>query len=307
MASVLDQRVNAVRAFNRFWTTIIGVLNAGLLGTPYTLTEARVLFELGRRDLVDLVELRRELAIDAAYLSRIMSRFRADGLAESQPSDRDGRRVSARLTAQGRTVFETLDQRSATEVRALLERLPDESQRRLVQAITTVQQLIEGSPRPPLVVLRPLRAGDLGWVVQRHGALYAQEYGWDETFEGLVARIVADYAEEHDERREHAWIAELDGEPVGCVFCVRKADDVAQLRILLVEPAARGLGIGTRLVTECVDFARRAGYRQMVLWTNDVLVDARRIYERAGFRLVAEEPHHSFGHDLVGQYWALDL
>jgi len=241
------------------------------------------------------------------YLSRILARFEADGLALRERSAADGRRQVIRLTEQGRAAFETLNARSAEEIGALLSRLSEEDQRRLVGAMEVIRDVLEQHPRPESYLLRPLRPGDLGWVVHRHGVLYAEEYGWDDTFEALVARIVAEYVEHRDPQRENAWIAEVDGEPVGCVFCVKKDEQVAQLRILLVEPTARGLGIGARLVEECMRFARRAGYEEIMLWTNDVLEDARRIYERAGFELVEEEKHHSFGHDLVGQNWSRKL
>ena len=197
--------------------------------------------------------------------------------------------------------------RSAGQISELLERLSSADQRRLTAAMATVREVIEGTPRPAGYVLRAPLPGDLGWVIQKHGAVYADEYRWDGSFEALVARIVADYAEQHDAQREAAWIAEVDGAPAGCVFCVRKSDTTGQLRLLLVDPAARGMGIGARLVAECVSFARRAGYAELMLWTNDVLAAARRIYEQAGFRLEEEERHRSFGHDLVGQTWRLPL
>jgi DNA-binding MarR family transcriptional regulator/GNAT superfamily N-acetyltransferase len=305
--------VTAVRRFSRFYTNLIGALRDGLLDSPYSLTEARVIFELAQGGSDEVADLRRNLDIDAGYLSRILRRLETDGLAERSRSAADGRRQLIQLTAQGRKVFDDLDARSSGQVRALLDRIDPASQDRLVDALTTVERILGGSAgRPsvvggsagrPSVVLRAFEPGDLGWVVQRHGALYASQYGWDQSFEVLVARIVADYAESRDPRRENAWIAELDGSPVGCVFCVRAEDDTAQLRLLLVEPHARGAGVGTRLVDECVRFARQAGYREVMLWTNDVLVEARRIYQRAGFELVSENAHHSFGRDLVGQYW----
>jgi GNAT superfamily N-acetyltransferase len=212
-----------------------------------------------------------------------------------------------RLTAAGRSAYKTLDERSARQIEAVLEGLAGEEQRRLLDAMATVRDVLGDSRRERRVMLRPLRIGDLGWVVGRHGVVYAEEYGWDQSFEALVARIVADFGQHHDPRRENAWIAEIDGEAVGCVFCVRKDDETAQLRILLVEPSARGFGVGTALVDACIEFARRAGYQKMVLWTNSVLEAARRIYERAGFKLLDEQPHHSYGHDLVSQWWVLDL
>jgi DNA-binding MarR family transcriptional regulator/GNAT superfamily N-acetyltransferase len=299
--------VVAVRAFNRFYTNVMGVLRDDLLHTPYSLTEARVIFELAQRDATEVADLRRSLDLDAGYLSRILARFEADGLVRRERSATDARRQVIRLTPNGRAAYATLDERSAKEIAGMLDRLSDTDRRRLLAAMATIQELLGEASRPDMVVLRPPVAGDVGWVVQRHGRLYADEYGWDETFEALVARIVADYVANRDPKREAAWIAEVDGQPVGCVFCVKRDDRQAQLRLLLVEPAVRGLGIGRRLVAECVRFARQAGYDTLVLWTNDVLVDARRIYERAGFRLVEEGKHHSFGKDLVEQTWSLDL
>lgn len=301
-----DERVVAVRAFNRFYTGVIGVLREGLVGTPYSLTEARILYELAQREETEVVLLRRALRLDPGYTSRILARFETDGLIQRGRSATDGRRQVVRLTRHGRAVSERLDQRAADETRALLAKVPEADQRRLVAAMATVQEALAGRPDGGYL-LRPLRPGDLGWVVHRHGVLYAEEYGWDTRFEGMVARIVAEYAERHDPDRERAWIAERRGEPVGCVFCVQRDPRTAQLRLLLVEPGARGGGIGGRLVEECLRFARGAGYERIVLWTNDVLVAARRLYERAGFTLVAEEPHHRFGRDLVGQHWARDL
>jgi DNA-binding MarR family transcriptional regulator/GNAT superfamily N-acetyltransferase len=305
----MDSPVAEVRAFTRFYTAVIGVLDEGLLGTPYSVTEARVLFELAQSDATDVADLRRGLRLDSGYMSRIAARLEADGLVTRAPSGRDARRQVLALTPRGREVFADLDARSADQVAHLLDKLDEADQERLVTAMGTVRSLLgaaQGDGLPATartVVLREPGPGDLGWVVARHGAVYAAEYGWNAEFEGLVARIVADYAAGHDPRREAAWIAELDGEPVGCVFCVARDDTTAQLRILLVDPAARGLGIGARLVAECLRFATAAGYESMMLWTNDVLTSARRIYEAAGFRLVDEEPHHSFGQDLVGQVW----
>jgi DNA-binding MarR family transcriptional regulator/N-acetylglutamate synthase-like GNAT family acetyltransferase len=298
-----------VREFNRVYTNVIGVLHEGLLDSAYSLTEARVLFELAQRDVVALVELRRTIDVDAGYLSRILARFEADGVVTRKRSAADARRQELHLTARGRRAFAALDRQSSAQVGELLETLPADAQRRLVASMRAIQDVLHerGGASAPTVVLRALEPGDYGWVVERHGALYAQEYGWDETFEALVARIVADHIDRHGSKHETAWIAEVDGERAGCVFCVRKDARTAQLRLLLVDPGARGTGIGTRLVDECLRFARRVGYRRMVLWTNDVLRDARRIYDRAGFTLVDEEPHHSYGHDLVGQTLAVDL
>lgn len=301
--------VAAVRRFTRFYTTMFEVLEEGLLDTPYSVTEARVIFELAKRGATDMAELRRDLRIDAGYLSRIAARFEADGLVTRQRSDIDARRQVLALTARGREVFSMLDGRSSAQVAQLLADITDADQRRLVASMETIRSILGDDDRriPRAVVLRAPEPGDYGWVVARHGAIYAAEYGWDETFEGLVAQIVAEYVADHDPTRERAWIAEVDGERVGCVFCVAKDEQTAQLRILLVEPTARGLGIGSRLVDECLRFATNAGYTTITLWTNDVLVAARRIYEAAGFALVDEQPHHSFGHDLVGQHWSRDL
>ena len=308
--SSTEEQTRAIRAFNRFWTNHMGVLDAGLLDTAYSLTEARVLFELGQTaegDPKDLLGLRQELGIDPGYLSRIMQRFEKGGLVETTSSPTDGRRRELRLTARGRLALEDLDARSTHQVQAMRSRLTEEEQRRLVSAMATIQTLLGPSSAPRPFVIRSLLPGELGWVVHRHGVIYAQEFGWDESFEALVARVVGEYVDERDPKKENAWIVEVDGEPAGCVFCVRETDDVARLRLLLVDPCARGMGIGERLVTECIRFARRAGYKQVTLWTNDVLLSARRIYEAAGFRLVKEEPHYSFGLELVGQDWLLDL
>jgi DNA-binding MarR family transcriptional regulator/GNAT superfamily N-acetyltransferase len=301
-------RVAALRAFTRAYTALLGVLDEGLLHSPYSVTEARVIFELAQRELTHVADLRRDLGIDAGYMSRITARLEADGLVRRERSQADARRQVLRLTEQGRVVFDMLDARAAEQATQLLAGMPDPVQRRVVAAMDTIRAAFaDGATSPSTVVLRAPGPGDLGWVVARHGVLYAAEYGWDETFEGLVARIVGDFAADHDPRREAAWIAEIDGDPVGCVFCVAADEATAQLRLLLVEPTARGRGVGRRLVDECVRFARRTGYRSIVLWTNDVLVSARRIYEAAGFALVDEDPHHSFGHDLVGQHWSLEL
>ena len=301
--------VHAVRAFNRFWTQQIGLLQAGLVDTPWSLTEARVLFELAQHEATDLADLRRTLQLDAGYLTRIVGRLKDAGLVTAERSPDDGRRQVIRLTDKGRAEFGTLDGRSSEATAALLGGLPVADRRRLVAAMGTIEDTLapRSDRRPRAYLLREPGPGDLGWMVQRNAAVYAAEYGWDQSYEALVARIVADFGQHRDPACERAWIAEVDGEPAGCVLCVRRDDETAQLRILLVDPAVRGLGIGARLVEECIRFARAAGYRSMVLWTNDVLVSARRIYEAAGFTLTDEEPHHSFGHDLVGQTWRLDL
>ena len=304
MPSVVDD----VRGFNRFYTRVLGLLRPDLAGSAFGLTEARVLFELAHRDDIAVSELRRELDLDAGYLSRILSGFTASGLAAREKSAADGRRRVVRLTEKGRRAFDELDRLQEGAIDTLLAPLDDGQRTRLVGAMGQIRRMLSKETHRAGVVLRPPQPGDLGWVVERHGARYAAEYGWDATFEALVARIVAEFAERRDTRREAAWIAELDGVRVGCVFCTAaEAEHTAQLRLLLVEPSARGAGVGSRLVDECLRFARRSGYRRITLWTNDVLLGARRIYERAGFGCDRREPHHSFGHDLVGEYWSRDL
>ena len=304
----LEARVGEVRRFNRFFTRRIGVLREGLLHGPYSLTEARVLFELARGEDVSASELSHELGLDPGYLSRILVRFEQGGLVDRVISESDGRRRLLRLTAAGEDAFAELDRRSREEVSGMLEGIPERDQRRLLEATRTIEEVLGGdgsTPEPYL--LRRHGPGDMGWVVQRHGALYAREYGWDGRFEGLVARIVADFIEGYDPSWERCWIAETGGRNVGCVFIVRESEEVAKLRLLLVEPEARGAGLGSRLVAECVTFARERGYRKLVLWTNSVLHSARRIYEEHGFELTQEAEHHSFGVDLVGQNWELEL
>jgi DNA-binding MarR family transcriptional regulator/GNAT superfamily N-acetyltransferase len=303
--------VQDIRAFNRFYTNVIGALDySRRLYAPYTLTESRVLYELAHSSRTDAADLRAELSLDAGYLSRILNKFEEDGLIERTPSARDPRRRRVTLTARGRETAALLAERANESVGALLATVPAADRARLSAALRTVREILsEGrAPRREDVVLRDPCPGDLGWIVQRNAALYASEFGWNTDYEGLVARIVADFAEDHDPHLERVWIAELDGRPVGCVMCVRDdAPATARLRLLLVEPDARGLGIGDRLVRAVIDFARGVGYRELVLWTNDVLVSARRIYQRHGFVLVGEKPHRSFGKDLNGQDWWLDL
>jgi DNA-binding MarR family transcriptional regulator/N-acetylglutamate synthase-like GNAT family acetyltransferase len=304
----LETKIEAVRRFNRFFTRRIGVLREGLLHTPYSLTEARILFEIARGEEVSASELSRELGLDPGYLSRILARLERGGLVDRVRSETDGRRRILSLTSEGEEAFSMLDERSREEVVEMLEGLSEGDQRRLLEAMQTIEGILEkGFKFSEPFVLRPPEPGDMGWVVQRHGLLYAQEYGWDERFEALVARIVADFVDDYVPVRERCWIAEIGGERVGCVFLVRASDTVAKLRLLLVEPRARGLGLGTRLVEECIRFARRTGYKTLTLWTNSVLDAARHIYEKQGFELVEEEGHHSFGQDLVGQNWELTL
>ncbi|MGC5563189.1 bifunctional helix-turn-helix transcriptional regulator/GNAT family N-acetyltransferase [Streptomyces sp. FR-108] len=305
--------VQEIRAFNRFYTNLIGALDySRQLHAPYTLTESRVLYELAHSPRTDTADLRTELSLDSGYLSRLLTKFEKDGLIERTPSEKDTRRRSVILTARGRETADLLDERSRDSVGSLLSTVPPEDRARLTEAMRDIREILSDArlrpPRGEDVLLREPRPGDLGWIVQRNAALYTAEYGWNTDYEGLVARIVADFAEDHDPHLERVWIAEVDGRQVGSVMCVRdEAPGTARLRLLLVEPDARGLGIGDRLVSACAEFARGVGYRELVLWTNDVLTSARRIYLRHGFVLVDEKPHRSFGADLVGQDWRLDL
>jgi DNA-binding MarR family transcriptional regulator/GNAT superfamily N-acetyltransferase len=289
--------VAAVRGFNRFYTNALGLLRGKYLDTPYSLTEARLLFELAQRDTSEVTDLRRTVDIDPGYLSRILARFESDGVIARQRSAADGRRQVIQLTSSGREVVAGLDARSAEQVHDMLAALCDDDRRRLLDAMRVVTETLSGSPQPRGYLLREPRPGEMGWVVQRNGALYAEEFGWDASYEALVARIVADYVEKRDP----------DVEAACCVFCVREDAATARLRLLLVEPWARGLGIGGRLVDEVLRFARRAGYSRITLWTNDVLADARRVYQRAGFTLDDESRRHSFGKDLTSQNWSRDL
>ena len=304
----LQQRVEAVRRFNRFYTQKIGVLHDGLLRSSFSLAEARVLYELAHRQNPTASELARELGLDAGYLSRILFGFQKRGLMDRKPSESDGRQSLLRLTKKGKEAFAPLNARSKDEIGAMLGHFSSVNQNRLIEAMHTIERLLGAQPETKTpYLLRSHQPGDMGWVVHRHGMLYSQEYAFDEQFEALVASIVVKFIQHHDPKKERCWIAEKDGEIVGSVFLVKKSKTVAKLRLLLVEPKARGLGIGTRLVGECLRFARQTGYRKVMLWTNSVLHAARHIYEKAGFRLVQEEPHHSFGHDLIGETWELKL
>lgn len=303
-----EGRVAAVRRFNRFYTREIGFLHEHLHDSGFVLSEARVLYELAHCEETTATDLRRETGVDAGYLSRMLRRFEDKGLLARRPSPEDGRQSLLSLTAAGRETFAHLDTAARREVGALIAPLPEDAQERLIAAMAALEAVL-GSGRldPARLVLRRHRPGDLGWIVARHGALYAEEYGWDASFEGLAAKVVGEIAENFDPARERFWIAEHDGVRLGSICLVRQSDEVAKLRLLLVEPAARGLGLGRRLVAECIAFARAAGYARITLWTNDVLTTARAIYAKAGFRLVGSEPHRSFGQDLVGETWELDL
>jgi len=306
--TVFDQRISDLRRFNRFYTQQIGVLAEGLLKSPFSLSEARVLYELAREEPLTATRLGTELGLDPGYLSRILRSFERRELIRRTPSQSDRRLWLLSLTAEGRAAFALLDARSHDQIGAMLQDLSEGEQIRLVAATGMIERLLNpaSGDRAPYL-LRPHRPGDMGWITQRHGALYAQEYGWDIQFEALVAEIVAKFIRTFDPQRECCWIAEKDGENVGSVLLVDEAETVAKLRLLLVEPEARGLGIGARLVRECLRFARQARYRSVRLWTNSVLVAARRLYEREGFRLVEAQPHFSFGHHLIGETWELTL
>ncbi len=306
-SNTLDRRIEAFRAFNRFFTRRIGVLQKGLLGSRFSLAEARVLWELAHREGTTAAELGRELGLDGGYLSRILLGLVRDGLVGKETSKADGRQSRLSLTPDGIRAFTDLDRRSQQELRAVLVALPEAKQERLLEAMHAIEDVLGASPREASLLLRPPEPGDMGWVVHRHGALYGREHGYDTGFEALVASIVADFVQHFDPKRERCWIAEKDGEVVGSVFLVANSKTVAKLRLLLVEPRARGLGLGARLVDECVRFARQVGYRKITLWTQSHLGAARRLYEKAGFRLVEEKPHTSFGLDLVAETWELDL
>ncbi|MEI2455807.1 helix-turn-helix domain-containing GNAT family N-acetyltransferase [Lysobacter firmicutimachus] len=306
-SEIAPSQVDAVRAFNRFYTRRIDVLREDLLDSPYTLTQARVLFELAQREPVAAHEIGQTLGLDPGYLSRIVQAFVEAGLVEKQRSEQDARSFALRLTASGRAAFASLDRDSHQATAAMLTALSPLDRERLLRAIADAERALtpHALPAPQRLRVREHAIGDLGWAIERHARLYADEYGWNHEFEALVATLFAQFATRRDPARERCWIAEIDGERVGCVFVVAHAGDpqVAQLRCLLVDPRARGLGVGRRLVDTCIGFAGEAGYARMRLWTNDVLVAARRLYEGSGFVLVEENRHRSFGHDLVGQIW----
>jgi len=303
----LERRVAAVRRFSRFYTRQLGLLREGLNDTRFSLTEGRVLYELAHRDPTTATALAAELDLDPGYLSRILRRFGEDGLVAKKRAPNDGRQSLIAITAKGRKAFAPLNKGSRDQVAALLERLAPAEQERVVAAMAMVENTLVPPSAPPVLLLRQHRPGDMGWVTSANATLYAQEYGWDITYEALVAKITAEFIENFDARRERCWIAEMNGERVGSVFVVRKTDAIAKLRLLIIDPRARGLGLGKRLVEECLRFAKDAGYTSMTLWTQSILTAARAIYHRAGFRLVAEEPHHSFGVDLIGETWERDL
>ena len=303
-----EEKIAVVRQFNRFLTRNIGVLREGLLHSPYSLTEGRIIYEIASAGNLIAADLSKELGLDPGYLSRMLDRLEQKGLLEKIRDEADGRQRILHLTAEGKKAFSLLDSRAREEVAEVLNRLSTQEQSCLIQAMYTIEQLLEdGLKYAEPYFLRQHEPGDMGWVIHMHGRLYAKEYGWDEHFEAFVAQICSDFICQYKPSRERCWIAEIGGQIVGSIFVVKETDEVAKLRLLIVDPKARGLGLGKRLVDEAIRFARRMGYKKLVLWTNNVLVIARNIYKNAGFELVEQKPHHSFGHDLIGEHWELSL
>lgn len=298
----------AMRRFSRFYTRKIGVLEEGYNGTELSLSEARVIYELAQREGATASVLVEALGVNPGYVSRMVKGLAARGLVARSPAPDDARQQNLQLTEAGQETFAALNARSRNDMLRLVGDLTAAQQKRLIRAMSEIETLLsaDAEERAPYI-LRPHQPGDLGWAVQQHGMLYAQQFGWDASFEGMAAEVAAKFLRDFDPVRERAWIAEKDGENIGCVFLVKQSEDVAKLRMLLVHPKARGLGLGKRLVEECIRFARAKGYKKITLWTNDILTTARHIYEKAGFKLVASEPHFSFGHHMVGETWELDL
>ncbi len=311
MTGTTKQRIAAVRRFNRFYTRQIGVLRKGYLDSPYSLGEMRVLYEIAHGGAQTASDVARALDLDAGYLSRVLRSFEKQGLISRKTSAKDARQSHLALTARGEKTFAPLERRSQEHVAELLGHLQPAEQDKLVSAMREIETVIGGTPpletERPIPLLRAPKPGDYGWIVARHAELYLQEYGWGEPFEGLCAGIVADFANKNDPARERCWIAELNGENVGSIFLVKDNDDVARIRLLLVDPKGRGLGLGTRLVDECISFARAAGYKQVTLWTHSVLTAARHVYEKAGFTLTSSEPRRTWGKDVVAEFWDLNL
>jgi DNA-binding MarR family transcriptional regulator/GNAT superfamily N-acetyltransferase len=309
MPEPFDSSVAEIRRFNRFYTGVIGLLDEHFLKSPFTLSEGRVLYELAHRDGLTASDLVQSLRLDPGYLSRILARFEKKKLLKRTPREEDRRQAALNLTAAGKAAFRQINKTSQNEIGAMVEGLDDGQLRRLTQSLAQVRRILTRSRDggPPLFVLRDHRVGDMGWIIHRQARLYAEEFGWNEEFEVLVAEIAAKFIRNFDPQKERCWVAELDGEIVGAVFLVKDSDDVARLRLLHVDAKARGQGLGRRLVEECIRFARAKGYKTLTLWTNDILTSARKIYEAEGFKLIKEEKHHSFGKDLVGQHWNLAL
>jgi len=307
-----QQRIAAVRRFNRFYTRQIGVLRKTYLDSPYSLGEMRVLYEIAHNEAATAKDIGRALYLDAGYLSRILRNFEKRGLITRKASEKDARQNHLSLTARGRQAFDPAERRSQRDVADTLARLNPDDQTQLISAMQTIENLLgepgEVAPTHPDFILRAPRYGDFGWIVSRHAQLYAQEYGWGEPFEGLCAQIVADFVNNYDTKLERCWIAEMNGENVGCVMVVKdELAGVARLRLLLVDPKARGLKLGTRLVDECISFARKSGYQKMTLWTHSILAAARRTYEKAGFTLTSSEPRHTWGKDVIAEFWDMEL
>ncbi len=305
----LATAVAEIRAFNRFYTRFVGALDEGHLGSDHSLVEIRVLYEIAGGERPTSSAIAERLGMDAGYFSRVLKRLEHAGLVDRQRSDHDKRSAVLALTDSGREAFQNLDRQAADEVARAVSGLTETDVGRVTASMSVIRRLLtkEANSSAGIVTLREPRSGDLGWAIERHGILYSDEYGWGMLFEGLVAELFGKFAREHDPARERCWIAELDGRRAGCVFLVEREPGVAQLRCLVVEPSARGQGVGSRLVEACLSFAREAGYERMMLWTNDVLLSARRIYEAAGFRLVQEEKHRDFGPECTGQVWEAQL
>jgi DNA-binding MarR family transcriptional regulator/predicted N-acetyltransferase YhbS len=304
----LESQIAAIRGFSRFYTRKLGIIEPKLLASPWTLQEARIIYEIAQHDSCTATDLVQILGLDAGFLSRTLQALQRRQIVARKPSKADRRANELALTAKGRAAFAELDRRSRDEVGALLAELDDRERSAVVNAMTVIAQALEPPARKPAgFMLRNHRPGDIGWIVSRHGAIYAREYGWDISFEALGAEITAQFLRSYDPAREQCWIAEIGGEPVGSIFLVKASNDVAKIRLLLVERKARGLGVGRALVEQCLRFARDAGYSSVTLWTQSILVAAREIYQRAGFQCVRQEKHHSFGVDLVGETWELKL
>ncbi|MBS0531868.1 MAG: MarR family transcriptional regulator [Proteobacteria bacterium] len=308
MSPELERQISSIRSFNRFYTRRIGVIEPKLLDSPWSLQEARIIYESAQRRTCTATDLVRELGLDAGYLSRTLQGLQRRQIVSRRPSKDDGRVSEIALTAKGKAAFAELDKRSRGDMAALLGKLGDGERAALIHAMATIEQALEPPPRAAVGYrLRTHRPGDIGWVISRHGAIYAQEFGWDIGFEALVAEIAAQFIKTYDPARERCWIAEIGGEPVGSIFLVKASNEAAKIRLLLVENKARGLGVGRALVDECIRFAKDAGYASITLWTQSILLAARGIYKNAGFRLVKEEAHHSFGVDLIGETWEMTL
>jgi DNA-binding MarR family transcriptional regulator/GNAT superfamily N-acetyltransferase len=307
VSSERDQRVAAIRAFNRFYTRQIGLLEDGFHRSEFSLAEARVIYELAQANATSATAIAKQLDVDQGYLSRMIAKLVDQNLVVKQPSSSDRRQYQLKLTGKGRSAFARLNGASNKLVGEMVANLSEADVARMIGAMGAIERVLTAQHDRPSFLLREHRVGDMGWVVARHGQLYWQAHRWDVSFEALVAEVVAQFIRNYDPTRERCWIAELDGEPVGCVFLVKASEEVAKLRLLLVDPKARSVGLGRRLVEECVRFAGQCGYKTVTLWTQSILVSARRIYKHAGFRLVSTAPHTSFGHELVGETWELSI